>query len=61
MLKFADNDAWKQMDAHTIRLVERLIKEEGKRRYGKDLTYNTNINIVSDFNDARFYHLSKTQ
>ena len=49
MLKFADNDAWQQMDALIIRLVERLIKEEGKRRYGKDLTYNTNINIVSDF------------
>ena len=40
MLKFVDNDAWKQMDAHTIRLVERLIKEEGKRRRGKYLSYN---------------------
>ena len=40
MLKFADNDAWKQMDALTIRLVERSIKEEGKRRRGKYLSYN---------------------
>ena len=40
MLRFADNDAWQQMDALIIRLLERSIKEEGKRRHGKHLTYN---------------------